>query len=146
MAELILFVFEDACLHPVIHGKLVADWRPVGNRPAIPLLIQLHNPQVECFAYCILVGESPFFCDFSQARVDRFYGVYRIHHPPDSATIIVKLRNVLPVMRPYIHCSGVFAHTCLKRSKSLSAAFKQGLHTLSLTGQCMPCNLLTVCI
>ena len=57
----ILFILQNACLHFVIHGKLVADECQVGYRAAIPFLIQFHNPQIECLAYSILIGKCPFF-------------------------------------------------------------------------------------
>ena len=62
----ILFILQNACLHFVIHGKLVADECPVGYRAAIPFLIQFHNPQIECLAYSILIGKCPFFCDLTK--------------------------------------------------------------------------------
>ena len=55
----ILFILQNACLHFVIHGKLVADECPVGYRAAIPFLIQFHNPQIECLAYSIFIGKCP---------------------------------------------------------------------------------------
>ena len=62
----ILFILQNACLHFVIHGKLVADECPVGYRAATPFLIQFHNPQIECLAYSILIGKCPFFCDLTK--------------------------------------------------------------------------------
>ena len=67
MPESILFILKNACLHLVIHSQLVANQCPVGYRAAIPFFIQFHNPQVECLAYSSLIGECPFFCDFTKA-------------------------------------------------------------------------------
>ena len=67
MPESILFILKNACLHLVIHGQLVANQCPVGYRAAIPFFIQFQNPQVECLAYSSLIGECPFFCDFTKA-------------------------------------------------------------------------------
>ena len=55
MAEIILFIPKNACLHLVIHSKLVADERPIGYGTSIPLFIQFHNPQIEGLAYSVLV-------------------------------------------------------------------------------------------
>ena len=91
MAESILFIFKNACLHLVIHSKLVADERPIGYGTSIPLFIQFYNPQIEGLAYSVFIGECPFFRDLPHTSTAPGYFTHACLNRSNSASAAFRL-------------------------------------------------------
>ena len=104
-----IFVFHDACLHPGIHGKLVANHGPVGCRTVCPFFIKLRKPKIECFQNGVLTGEGSFFGYLSKAGIHRLNRVCSVHDLPNRAAVIEKLLHVDPVSDPHVYRPGILA-------------------------------------
>jgi hypothetical protein len=65
--QLKILVFQESCLHFIIHRKLVADKRPVCDRTVIPLFVEFRNAQIKSFHDSILTRERAFLSDFPEA-------------------------------------------------------------------------------
>ena len=78
-----IFVFHDACLHPGIHGKLVANHGPVGCRTVCPFFVKLRKPKTECVPNGVLTGEGSFFDYLSKAGIRRLNRGCSVHELPN---------------------------------------------------------------
>ena len=90
-----------------IGNELVSDHSPILNLAAVPLFVELRDPNIEHFKQIIFTRKSSFFGDFAETGVDALDRVCVIHYLANRAAIIEKLLNMAKIAFPDIDGSGI---------------------------------------